>query len=163
MTDKIFRNQILLCIVLVWAACQASQKEHLLYYKDSGAVLRRYYTVNDKIEGKMFEYHPDGTVKFERNFENGVENGPVSTYYPNGKVKEKQYIDHGKIQGSDTIWNADGRVQRVTNFRDGKVDGDLRTWNPDGSLLFEARYSMDSLLEMKKAPVAAPERDNKPR
>ena len=140
-------------LLLASAACQPKAlepQEKLLYYPD-GAVLRRYTTLGDKIEGGMTDYYPDGQVKFERFFQNGAQAGRQIVYYPGGKVKEVQYFVDGLKQGGDTLWYENGQPQFAVSFRDGKMDGYMRKWTPEGELFFEARYVMDSLAEVRRS------------
>lgn len=140
----------LLLLPILFAACDGSKpKENVLYYKENGAVLRRYFTVKDKIEGAMTEYFSNGKIKIERNFKDGIQTGPTTAYYPDGNLKEKQYYKNGALDGGDTLFYPDGKPQFIVQFKDGKKDGALQKWTEDGKLFFEALYQMDSLKTVK--------------
>jgi antitoxin component YwqK of YwqJK toxin-antitoxin module len=131
----------------VFFACQkpGEPKERVLYYKDSKAVMRRYFTINEKIEGEMTEYYEDGKIKLVRQFKNGQEEGTNRLFYPDGKLKETQTFVAGLQQGGDTLFYPTGKPQFIVTFKDGKKDGLLQKWTPEGSLFFEAVYDKDSL------------------
>jgi len=131
----------------VFFACQkpGEPKERVLYYKDSKAVMRRYVTINEKIEGEMTEYYEDGKIKLVRHFKNGQEDGTNRLFYPDGKLKETQTFVAGLKQGGDTLFYPTGKPQFIVTFKDGKKDGLLQKWTPEGSLFFEAVYDKDSL------------------
>ena len=161
--QNLFRMNTVLRIFLLgffaagfWAVgCKPNaeeSKEHVLYY-NGGAVQRRYFTVNDEFQGQMTEYYTDGKLKSERFFENGVQTGRTVFYYPSGKIKEVQYFENGKQQRGDTLFYEDGKPQFLVSFRDGKKDGYLRKWTPEGEVSYEARYQMDTLVEVKGEPV----------
>lgn len=137
-------------------ACQSSNtpKENLLYYKDSKAVLRRYYTVKEKFEGVMTEYFEDGKTKMERHFKNGIEEGTTMSYYPDGKTREIQRYSNGQRQGGDTLFYQDGKPQMIAQFKDDKKNGPFQKWSPEGTLSFEAIYENDALKTVTKAPNA---------
>ena len=128
-------------------ACQSPSqpKERILYYGNNKAVLRRYFTINDKIEGEMTEYYEDGKTKIIRHFKNGLEEGTNRLFYPDGKLKETQTFVAGLQQGGDTLFYPTGKPQFIVTFKDGKKDGLLQKWTPEGSLSFEAVYALDSL------------------
>ncbi|MEI6411950.1 MAG: hypothetical protein WCR52_21340 [Bacteroidota bacterium] len=145
-----FLRFLLPVIFTFLAACSDSKpKEKLIYYKDSNAVLRRYFTIKDQIDGLMQEYYQDGKVKMERNFKNGIQTGPSIAYYPDGKHKERQYFVNGVQEGGDTLFYPDGKPQFIVQFKGGKKDGALQKWTEDGVLFFEAIYQMDSLKSVK--------------
>jgi len=140
-------------ILLVFACNQAQEPVEKLQNYDTGNISRRHSEINGKKEGKMTEYYPEGPIKTERFFKDGKEEGRTVIYYPDGKIKETQYYADGLKQGGDTIWYEDGQIQFVLEFDKGKKNGYLRKWAPDNSLTFEAKYEMDSLVEVKGKPV----------
>ncbi len=121
---------------------------------DNGQVSRRFNIVNGLKEGKMTDYFKDGKIMAERYFEKGQQNGRTAIYYPNGQIKEVQYFVEGKKKGGDTLWYEDGKIQFVTTLKDGKKHGYLRKWEPDGTLTYEAKYEMDTLVEVKGQPIS---------
>jgi antitoxin component YwqK of YwqJK toxin-antitoxin module len=142
-----FTTSGILMAFSVFFACQkpGEPKERVLYYKDSKAVMRRYFTINDKIEGEMTEYYEDGKTKLVRQFKNGQEEGTNRLFYPDGKLKETQTFVTGLKQGGDTLFYPTGKPQFIVTFKDGKKDGLLQKWTLEGSLFFEAVYDKDSL------------------
>lgn len=101
----------------------------------------------------MIEYYKDGKIKGERLFENDMQIGKTTYYYPSGKIQEAQYYDEGKLHGGDTVFYESGSPQFMRNFNHGLLHGYLRKWAPDGSIIYEAKYSNDTLVEVKGEPV----------
>lgn len=101
----------------------------------------------------MTDYYNSGELMAERWFENDQQHGRTTIYYPGGALKEVQYFDKGLRQAGDTIWYEDGKIQFITAMKDNKKDGFLRKWDTSGNLVFEAKYMMDSLVEVKGKPV----------
>lgn len=119
----------------------------------TGAVSRRYQEIGGKKQGLMTDYYPDGRLKAERWFEDDKQSGRTVLYHPGGQIREVQYYENGLKEGGDTLFYEDGRVQFVVHYHQEKKNGYLRKWSPTGDLIFEARYEMDSLVEVKGKSV----------
>lgn len=120
---------------------------------ENGAVSRRVQIIDGKKEGKMTDYYNDGKIMAERWFKNGLQDGNTTIWYPSGKVKEVQFFIRGKQSGGDTIWYENGRVQFTVFFQDDKKEGYLRKWSPEGKVIFESKYHLDTLTEIKGVPM----------
>lgn len=98
----------------------------------------------------MTEYYLDGKTRSVRHFKNDIQIGRADFYYPQGQRKEVQYFDeNGLKQGGDSTFYANEKLQLLLNFKDGKKHGYVRKWSPEGEMIFEARYEMDTLVEVK--------------
>jgi antitoxin component YwqK of YwqJK toxin-antitoxin module len=140
-------------IFLLFQQCtpnaSAPQEHH--YNHPDGSLRRRYFMVNNQIEGEMTEYYPKtGQIQVKRQFKKGIQTGRTLLFYPDGKLKEVQYYEDGKKQKGDTIFYSNGKPQFLVTFKNGKMDGYMRKWTEDGELFFEARYQQDSLKEVTK-------------
>lgn len=118
-----------------------------------GSVKSRVQIVNGKKEGLMIDYYQDGKVWGERLFQNDLQTGRTVFYYPEGRIKEVQYYVEGKRQGGDTIWYQDGHIQFIVQLENDKKNGYMRKWSPEGVLVYEARFEMDTLVEVKGEPI----------
>jgi antitoxin component YwqK of YwqJK toxin-antitoxin module len=128
--------------------CRSSTEEIVQNYP-SGEISRRHIEVNGKKEGEMTEYYKDGKVKGVRLFENDIQVGKAVFYYPSGKIQEVQYYEQGKMNGGDTVFYETGQPQFLRTFNKGALDGYIRKWGQDGSIVYEAKYSNDTLVEVK--------------
>ncbi len=138
-------------------ACETPQppnKERLEYFAN-GNIKSRVPLVNGKKEGKMTDYFQDGQIRAERWFKDDLQTGRTVFFFPGGRVQEVQYYSAGKREGGDTIWYENGQVQFTVQLKDDKKNGYLHKWSPDGIIVFEARYEMDTLIEVngQKLPV----------
>jgi antitoxin component YwqK of YwqJK toxin-antitoxin module len=127
-------------------------KEILMNYGD-GSIKSRYTEINHKKEGLMTDYYPDGKIQVERMFKNDMQVGKTTAYYESGKVKEHQYYQDGVLNGGDTVFYENGNPQFVITYAKGLKDGYLRKWGEDGSIIFEAKYENEKLVEVKGQPV----------
>ncbi|MBK9735159.1 MAG: hypothetical protein IPO92_09420 [Saprospiraceae bacterium] len=114
----------------------------------TGETSRIYNRVKGKIEGKMTDYYPSGALKGERFFENNQQIGKTSLYFESGAIKEVQYYENGLKNGGDTVFYEDGKLQFVVTLKNDKKDGYLRKWGQDGELIYEAKFEMDTLVEV---------------
>lgn len=121
---------------------------------ETGVVSRRVNMVDGKRDGKMTDYYPDGKLMAERWFKMGKQDGKTTVFYPGGSVKEVQYYQDGLQTGGDTIWYEDGRIQFAVSFKESKKNGYLRKWGTQGELVFEAKYAMDTLIEVKGESIS---------
>jgi hypothetical protein len=137
---------------LILSGCRSNTEEVITNYP-SGELSRRHTEVNGKKEGVMTEYYKDGKIKGERLFKNDIQIGKSTFYYPGGKIKEVQYYEEGKITGGDTIFYETGEPEFLRTYTKGILDGYLRKWAPDGTIIYEAKYRNDTLVEVKGEPI----------
>lgn len=136
-------------------ACDSSAPDtyERVEYFENGQVSRRSMLVHGKKEGLMTDYYNNGKLMAERNFVQGEQHGRTLIYYPDGQIKEVQYYEKGKKQGGDTLWYENGNIQFVSTLKDDKLHGYLRKWSPKGDLVYEAKYDLDTLIEVQGQPI----------
>lgn len=145
-------SSLLLFLLLAVCACENNTYERIERY-ETGQISRRSNIVNGLKEGKMTDYYNDGKLMAERFFVHGNQEGRTTIYYPSGQIKEVQHFQNGQKQGGDTLYYEDGKVQFLTTLKDDKKNGFLRKWDPNGELIYEAKYAMDTLIEVKGQPI----------
>jgi len=141
-----------LFLISLIPSCGPKEVEIVQNY-GSGEVSRRHIEINGKKEGKMTEFYKDGKIKGERLFKDDIQVDKSIFYYPSGKIQEVQYYEEGKMNGGDTVFYENGQPQFLRTFNKGVLDGYIRKWAQDGSLTYEAKYSNDTLVEVKGVPV----------
>ncbi|MCC7506628.1 MAG: hypothetical protein IT259_15090, partial [Saprospiraceae bacterium] len=60
---------------------------------------------------------------------------------------------NGKKEGGDSLFYENGRLEFAVEYHPEKKHGYMRKWGPDGKLVIEAKYNLDSLVEVKGEPV----------
>ncbi|NUN99691.1 MAG: hypothetical protein HUU01_03640 [Saprospiraceae bacterium] len=149
-----------LSLVLATGCNNATKKPELeeqVDYYGTGQVQRRFTHIDGKKEGKMTDFYPDGKIRGERFFANDKQTGKTTLFFPDGQVKEVQYYVEGLKEGGDTLWYENRQPQFVMDYKAGKRHGYLRKWSPEGKMIYEARFEMDSLVEVKGQKVSAKE------
>jgi antitoxin component YwqK of YwqJK toxin-antitoxin module len=129
-------------------ACQSFELEKKVEYYDDGKVSLEYTHINGKKHGEVKRYTNKGTLSSLYMFKDGLQDGKTIHYDYEGNIQEVQYFEKGKKQFSDTIFYKNGLIQSITEFRDDKKNGYLRRYNDSGEVQFEAKYEMDSLIEV---------------
>lgn len=130
-----------------------SKSEEIIQTYPNGEISRRHQEVNGKKEGTMTEYYPGGMVKGQRWFEDDLQEGKSMYFYPDGMIKEVQYHEAGNLHGGDTIFYENGKPQFLRNFSHGVLDGYIRKWGEDDSVIYEAKYALNQLIEVMGLPV----------
>jgi antitoxin component YwqK of YwqJK toxin-antitoxin module len=141
-----------ICLFLLPFGCkqEAPKSVEVLQNFASGEISRRHTELNGKKEGMMTEYYLDGKVRSKRFFKNDQQVGRTEFYFPKGQIKEVQFFnENGVKQGIDSSFYENGKPQMVLGFEEGKKHGYLRKWSPEGQLIYEARYELDTLVEVK--------------
>lgn len=128
---------------------QAPNAEEIIENYGDGTKSRSFTRVNGQIEGKMTDFYIDGKIKAERHFKDGVQIGKTTLYFPSGAIKEVQYYENGLKNGGDTVFYENGQPEFALEYKDEKRNGFLRKWTDEGVLVYEARFEMDSLVEVK--------------
>ena len=141
-------------IILILTSCKNEpKKEEIVQNYGTGEISRKYTRIDGKKEGLMVDFYPDGSLKGERWFRNDTQVDKTTLYYKGGQIMEVQYYKDGKIHGGDTVFHENGNPQFLLNFDHGIKNGYVRKWGPDGTLIYEAKYAHDTLVEVKGEPL----------
>lgn len=137
--------------ILFFIGCTSdeSKPKEVVENYGTGQVSRRFTVIKNKKEGPMTDYYPGGKVKGERMFKNDIQVDKTTIYYESGGKKEVQYFKDGKINGGDSTFYESGKPQMVINFTNGIKDGYVRSFGEDGAMTYEAKFSMDTIVEVK--------------
>jgi hypothetical protein len=95
--------------------------------------------------GVAFELFPDGLLRSEVSFLDGVEHGLVREWFPSGRLKEEMTLWQGSIHGYTRIWDEQGRLvaERLGELGIRVAE---KTWDEQGQLITDWRISpQDSL------------------
>lgn len=100
---------------------------------------------NEKMEGKLTFYYPDGTIKLTQLYLSDVLHGPSTFYGKNGKILACSWYVGGKKQGK--MWNyySSGNLFSLQRYRDGVFDGKQHFFYQDGKLKSELEYKKGKL------------------
>jgi antitoxin component YwqK of YwqJK toxin-antitoxin module len=90
--------------------------------KTGGLFSERNYN-NGILEGPSIEYYSDGKVHFERNYKNDQIIGDYKEFYPNGQLRSKKTYQNGNPSGLVIIYHNNGVPKIVGKYNSGLKDG----------------------------------------
>lgn len=97
-----------------------------------------------KMEGYQAEYHPNGTLNYNKMFVNGIQTGAVKSFWHNGFLYEEYTLDSaGNKQGSYKRGLESGKPLVHSTYRNNKLDGAYKHFWPNGKLRSEGKYEDD--------------------
>ena len=67
-------------------------------------------------------------------------------------IRDRYYLN-GLKNGGDTIFYESGKIQYVSEFKEEKKNGYLRKWDEEGNIVYEAKFAMDTLIEVSGKSV----------
>lgn len=114
------------------------------YYKNGD--LRKSYFLNDdgKAEGKYKEFHPNGQLAYEVEFDDGDKEGPYTLWYPNGIVKSRGKYDwQGERDGLCETFYESGK-KKTAHDTDRRT---MKKWYENGQISEEGSYDYDGLKD----------------
>ena len=120
----------------------------------------------EAFSGEAKEFYPNGSVKMEAYFQNGIPQGTVKTYdkqgrlisleeYKNGlkdgkakrfnfthdiPTEEEMYYKGGILNGTRKVFNSSGEMLMSEEYKNGKRDGKVEMFNAEGVMEVKAFY-----------------------
>lgn len=139
--------------LLFFVACTDSmstpQKRYI--YFENGKIRREYEVINEKKEGVMVDFYPDGKKKSDRLFKNDIQIGKTTIYHPNGNIKEVQYYDsNGLREKGDTLWYENGTIEYIAQFSNNMKNGLITKFDSSQHAIYRAVFKNDTLVEVLK-------------
>lgn len=117
---------------------------------------------NDVKEGLTSYYYPDGRIKKEVNFHDGLESGLAREFdqdgriitlitYKSGFIVERELINrfdnNGRKHGVWKYFYADGKVMMEGTYKHGLENGYFKEYDKDGNLTSTAKYADGTKLQ----------------
>jgi antitoxin component YwqK of YwqJK toxin-antitoxin module len=112
---------------------KGKNKEGLWKYYDKTILSRSEEFKGDSLWGKQIVYYPDGKVYDEKNFVNGLENGPWLKFYENGQAKLKTMVVNGKLEGAMLRYFSNGSMEVKGLYKNDLAEGDWTYYSEEGS------------------------------
>lgn len=94
----------------------------------------------ERFEGTLREVYPDGSVKAEASFVNGMLQGPTVGFHPNGNVQIEEAFHQGVSHGTRRRFREDGSPITVERVRNGELHGAYERFHANGTLAEQAEY-----------------------
>lgn len=93
-------------------------------------------TPPSQTDGIHQHYFPNGKLKTEIEYVDGLPHGIVKLYYSNGQLKRELHFEHGRRHGTDRSWYENGQLFIDTEYDNNRAIRS-RGWLSDGTLVKE--------------------------
>ena len=94
--------------------------------------------------GEFRRWHSKtGNLKLQAFYSHGVYEGKVRSWYPNGTIKEEEVYLNGLRTGPLVRWSKNGTKKMLATFKEGKMSGQYQSWNRDGKTKEKGYYQND--------------------
>jgi antitoxin component YwqK of YwqJK toxin-antitoxin module len=147
---KVFLS--LLIIIFMFNACK-NEKSEIINKYPSGKISRKIPLINGLKEGDLVEYYESGEIKSVSPFVNDRQTGKTVYYFKNGKIQEVQYFDKNVQILGDTSYYEDGKIKFIVEYSNGVKNGYIKKFDSTGTMYFNAKYRMDTLIEVDGVPL----------
>jgi len=110
-------------------------------YKDGVLMAQGIFDEMGKEQGQWKEYHPDGTLRWEGEYKDGVKVGEWKYYHPNGKKEQQgRYDSKGRPTGSWKWYYESGNLLREENYEKGLREGTMIEYSDSGTVITKGDY-----------------------
>jgi antitoxin component YwqK of YwqJK toxin-antitoxin module len=120
------------------------------FYHKEGALSAQGYFVEDRQEGKNWQYYLGGQLYSLTQYKNGLEEGKQEYYNKNGHLKTLLNYRRGKLDGEVHLYYPNGKAKRTLNFKEGQLYGKDLIWNEEGTLILETEYKENHPVGISK-------------
>lgn len=117
--------------------------EYIIYKNGRRKEIGTY--VNDKLEGWVTEFYPDGTVSTKDQFKNDEREGDGKSYYANGQVHFEYSFTEGKPNGNITEYYNHGVLKETSTYKLGKNEGNMKQYHENKQLSKDCNFVNDLL------------------
>ena len=93
-----------------------------------------------KLEGIRKIYYPNGKLREEFRYFDGLENGKGTLYHKNGKIGAIQNFKDGVLHGELIEYYENGNIKIKGFFKDGKENGVFEEYDKNGKLTRKVTY-----------------------
>ena len=111
-----------------------------LYNEFGNLVKEESYNKGDELDGHRVIYYPDGNVKEEYDFVDGLYDGKFNSYYENGSLRTDLEYSAGDLMGTCSWYYPSGNLMIIKDFSSGvnyKIEfhenGEKKAEGPFGS------------------------------
>jgi len=102
------------------------------------------------LNGVVREFYPNGNIKEEAVYKNGVLNGYLKKYSESGTLLSKAEYQDGDLNGVYKEFYVTGKIKTEIEYVNNKKDGAQKEYDPEGTLLSEFNYTLGKLEGFSK-------------
>ncbi len=94
----------------------------------------------DEDNGTLKTFYPDGSIKSQITYEEGIKHGAAYMYHSNGKVSLAMNYENGLRQGISKKYYKNGSLYAKTPYVDNEISGTRITYYENGKVKAKAPY-----------------------
>lgn len=113
--------------------------EWVYYHNKSKNIMTRENYVDDKLDGKVTTYYPNGKITQETDYKNGIKEGLDNYYSSDGVLLKKLPYTNDQIHGQVLYYDAYGNLVIEGSYKNGKKHG-LWKYYKDGKVVLEESF-----------------------
>lgn len=112
-------------------------------YADGTPKIVKYFAGEGKAKTmvKAAYYYPDGQVRMEGEYQEGVKHGHWVSYYNNGNMWSEGFYTKGINDGSTSTWHENGEKYYEGYYKEGRRSGVWKFWGEKGEFIKEIDYT----------------------
>ena len=101
----------------------------------------KLYTSDEKDSTLIYKYfHPEGSIKLEGKYKNGLKQGVWKDYYVNGNIAEENNLKDGYLTGVQKSYYLNGKLNLIYSCDTGKIAGKVIKYFQNGHISFTGYY-----------------------
>ena len=133
---------VTLLFATLYACSPGFEKEVAEIYADGTPKIVKYYQGEGRKKTMVKEafFYPDGQLRMEGRYNDGVKHGRWISYYDNGNKWSEGYYTNGKNDGKTATWHENGQKYYEGYYKDGKRAGTWKFWDENGEFIKEINY-----------------------
>lgn len=112
-------------------------------YADGTPKVVKYFKGKGKTKSMVKEsfFYPDGQLRMEGEYKEGVKDGHWISFYNNGNKWSEGYYTKGINNGKTITWHENGQKYYEGSYDNGKRSGIWKFWDENGEFIKEINYS----------------------
>jgi antitoxin component YwqK of YwqJK toxin-antitoxin module len=99
-----------------------------------------YYEGRKPFTGIFNDTNATGALIQTISLTNGKQDGKTSIFYPNGTIKDERFYKNGMRDSSWTTWSEQGVKLAIASFHNDLKDGNWIIWDEKGTKRYEMYY-----------------------
>ena len=137
MKSKFFIAILLIINLLI--SCEKDDKAVLSYWPDGKVKSELRYT-DGMLDGQCKWYYSNGNPSMEAVYKMNVLNGAATRWYENGNLEEKSYYVDNQYDGVVEEYNVFGKLVKMSTYKNGVLNGLFYQWYDNGNAFIEGEY-----------------------
>jgi hypothetical protein len=102
--------------------------------KNANKILMTASFTEGKPDGPYRAFYPNGHLKEEGVFKNGLREDEWTCWFPNGNIRSHRTYAAGRLNGVQRVYYANGTLWLEYGMRNGEYEGQHTTWYDDASI-----------------------------